>query len=228
MTWHNSSGDIRIAVVSDGHGGDTYVNSAVGARYACEAAIEILREVAKDVKHLSAGDSQHLAGAAARAIIAAWNEKIDAERKSASLKTYGCTLIAYLQTRNYWLGLQVGDGKFAIVDNKGRWSQPIPWDDRCILNYTTSICDASALEEFRFACGAEAPSAVFLSSDGIDSTFDDGALLYNFYNRVLQSAIDDGYDCVRSQLPEVLSHFSKIGSQDDMSLAVIINSASVT
>ena len=224
MTWQDSSGRIRIAVVRDGHGLDDYPNSAAGAAIACQTAIDILREVAYEVKALPQHHVSLLITSVIRAIIAGWHEKVDALRNTSSAKTFGCTMIAYLQTPNYWLGLHIGDGKFVTVDANGTWAQPIPWDDNCILNYTTSICDASAVDEFRFAYGNKPPAAIFLSSDGIDSTFEDGVLLYNFYSRILQSARDDGYNSVRSQLPDVLSHFSQIGSQDDMSLAVIINS----
>lgn len=223
MTWRDSSGSILIAAVSDGHGGEAYYNSALGARFACETAIDTLREVATGVKSLHSHDVRRLADTVCRAIIAGWNQKVDAARGTHRVKTFGCTLIAYLQTAEYWLCLQIGDGKFATIDRNGEWDQPVPWDDKCILNITTSMCDPSAIEEFRFAWGDELPTAAFLSSDGIDSTFEDGELLYNFYARVMQTALDEGIDSVTSQLPDVLAHFSKIGSQDDMSIAAILN-----
>lgn len=222
LTWQDSSGDCRIAAVSDGHGGDEYVNSATGAQIACQTAIEVLREFASSVRSLSSDSKSEIGLRISRSIIAGWNFKVDSIRNNQPIKTFGCTLIAYLQTPEYWIGLHIGDGKFVIYD-RSEWSQPIPWDDHCILNYTTSICDETAVDEFRFAFGSRHPQAVFLSSDGIDSTFEDGELLYNFYSQILTSLKSEGIDMVRKQLPEALAHFSEIGSHDDMSLAAIIN-----
>ena len=121
-------------------------------------------------------------------------------------KTYGCTLIAALRTPSYWLAFQVGDGKCVAINTSpydrsqqpdDQWelahidvaqerglriSQPIPWDDRCFLNKTTSICDTDALSRFRCCYGGidTAPVAIFLGSDGIDDSFGEEENLYNF------------------------------------------------
>lgn len=225
LTWHNRSGSIQIAAVSDGHGGDSYVNSALGSKLACRVAVSTLREVACSVKRLprNVAKVESFVHAITRSILARWQEAVDVVRGDDSVKSFGCTLIAYLQTPEYWIGLQIGDGKFAIKKTDGTWLQPIPWDDRCIINFTTSMCDDDAVSEFRSTVGFNCPAAVFLSSDGIDSTFDDGELLYNFYAHVMESAITEGRKKVVSQMPEFLAHFSEVGSRDDMSLAVIIN-----
>lgn len=221
-TWQNRSGSIKIAVVSDGHGGGVYYKSALGAQLACKIAVDTLKEVALSIKRIHLGKEESILKLINRSILARWNEAIRNIKGPDPIISFGCTLIAYLQTPKYWLALQIGDGKFVILDSDGVWKQPIPWDDRCILNFTTSLCDESAIEEFRYATGTTLPHAVFLSSDGIDSTFEDGELLYNFYNQILVTASNDGINQLNSQLPEVLLHFSRVGSRDDMSLAVII------
>lgn len=225
LTWHNRSGSIQIAAVSDGHGGDAYINSALGAKLACKVAVTTLQEVANSVKRLPRDTmrTESVVRAVTFSILARWHEAVDVVRGSDEVKTFGCTLIAYLQTPEYWIGLQIGDGKFAIKTKDGKWTQPIPWDDRCIINFTTSMCDEDAASEFRSAVGFRRPDAIFLSSDGIDSTFDDGELLYNFYAHVMDSALTDGRKKIVSEMPQFLSHFSEVGSRDDMSLAVIIN-----
>jgi serine/threonine protein phosphatase PrpC len=66
-------------------------------------------------------------------------------------KQYGCTLMAYVQTKTYWFAFHLGDGKcIAFYDDDNVWNEPIPWDDRCFLNKTTSICDSDAINEFRY------------------------------------------------------------------------------
>lgn len=225
LTWHNRSGSIQIAAVSDGHGGEAYVNSAKGAQLACEVAVDALREIASSVKRLpdNAAPVEDMVHILCRSIIARWYQAVNNVCGQNEVRSFGCTLVAYLQTPEYWIAIQIGDGKLAILDQADEWSQPIPWDDRCIINFTTSMCDEEAADEFRLAVGGQIPKAVFLSSDGIDSTFEDGALLYNFYAHVMNSALTAGHKQILAEMPRFLSHFSAVGSHDDMSLAVIIN-----
>lgn len=223
LTWKNRSGSIKIAAVSDGHGGEAYYNSALGSHIACKVAIEILKEFATSVNSIKSGQETSIVKTICGSIIARWNDAVDDLRGSDTVKTFGCTLIAYLQTKKYWIGIQIGDGKFVVLNRRDKWSQPIPWDDRCILNFTTSMCDESALDEFRCAIGFTEPKAVFLSSDGIDSTFDDGELLYNFLGCILDTACKEGRGKICSDLPMALSHFSEVGSKDDMSIAMVLN-----
>lgn len=125
LTWQDSSGSILIAAVSDGHGGDEYVNSAEGAAIACQTAIEVLREFATGVKSIPPGSDSGLGVNLSRSILAGWNYKVDSIRGTQPVKTFGCTLIAYLQTPEYWIGMQIGDGKFVTFDQSA-WLQPIP------------------------------------------------------------------------------------------------------
>ena len=120
--------------------------------------------------------------------------------------------------------LQIGDGRCVVLNKANEWSQPIPWDDRCMLNMTTSLCDEDAVNEFRFAYGdAESmPKAVFICSDGVDGTFGSGDLLYGFYANIMKSVCDDGIEKVTTQLPDVLSHYSRTVSKDDMSIAFML------
>jgi hypothetical protein len=114
---------------------------------------------------------------------------------------YGATLIATALAEDYWFGFHIGDGKCVALYQHGTddyvWEQPIPWDDRCFLNATTSICDKDTVNNFRYwfgyreedgsytecaygidgqnqnkcAKGTNRPIAVFINSDGVDDTY---------------------------------------------------------
>nr|WP_325259802.1 protein phosphatase 2C domain-containing protein [uncultured Oscillibacter sp.] len=71
------------------------------------------------------------------------------EKSPRRKKAYGTTLIAICVTEDYWFGLQIGDGKCFAVGWDGACTEPIPWDEDCQGNITTSICDTNAMEEFR-------------------------------------------------------------------------------
>ena len=143
-------------------------------------------------------------------------------------KIYGCTLMAYVQTPTYWFAFHIGDGKFITLDLEGDgivFKQPIPWDERCFLNKTTSLCDSHVLDEFRYCYQGDGhfPRAVFLGSDGMDDSYGDGENLYNFYIQLFKIVIRKGKDKAKDELIKSLPIISKRGSKDDMSVACVYN-----
>ena len=144
-------------------------------------------------------------------------------------KVYGCTLIVYAYTPDFWLAFQIGDGKCFACDATGNWSEPIPWDERCFLNKTTSICDSGAIDEFRYCYegNGQSPIAVILGSDGIDDSFGSEENQANFYVNILKSIAKSVLDATLSDIETTLPQLSKIGSQDDMSIAMIFDTEKV-
>lgn len=145
-------------------------------------------------------------------------------------KTYGCTLMCYVYTETFWFAFHIGDGKCIAFDDNGSWLEPIPWDEKCFLNKTTSLCDSSAIEEFRYCyCGdGTKPLAVFLGSDGIDDSFGATENMVNFYVQVLKLINKEGHDKASVNIQETLPQLSKIGSKDDMSIACVYDEKSLS
>lgn len=150
----------------------------------------------------------------------------DFEEKNSLEKTYGCTLMCYAITDDYWFAFHLGDGKCIAFQDDGSWGEPIPWDERCFLNRTTSLCDTDALDEFRYCYQGEGnhPVAVFLGSDGIDDSFGETTNMVNFYAQVVKLLAQDpqGAD---SEIRDTLPVLSARGSQDDMSVACVYDEA---
>ena len=141
-------------------------------------------------------------------------------------KTYGCTLMAYVQTSSYWFAFQIGDGKCVALTQSHEGlecSKPIPWDERCFLNKTTSLCDSQAIDGFRFCYQGDGnfPFAVFLGSDGLDDTYGDEEGLYNFYIELYKLILQKGGKEAKKELKRTLPIISKRGSKDDMSIACV-------
>lgn len=138
-------------------------------------------------------------------------------------KVYGCTLLVCAYTPEFWFAFQIGDGKCFACDENGNWMEPIPWDERCFLNKTTSICDSTAIDEFRYCYDGTGnfPIAVILGSDGIDDSFGAEENQANFYVQILKSIAKSGIEATLSEIESTLPQLSKIGSQDDMSIAMI-------
>ncbi len=138
-------------------------------------------------------------------------------------KAYGCTLIMYVVTEEYSFGMQIGDGKCVLVNREGTFSEPIPWDENCQLNVTTSICDDDAIQEFRFFVSNEKPAAVFCGSDGIDDSYTNEEELHALYRSILKIFIEHGNEVGKKEIEEYLPTLTKKGSGDDVSIALLID-----
>ena len=137
-------------------------------------------------------------------------------------KAYGCTLLAFLQTQDYWLSFHIGDGRIMCCDKSLKWYNPVPDDCACFLNYTTSLCDTNPLIEFRYAFnGDDQPLAVMLCSDGLDGSLRTDENIEDFYEQIIGLCMDG--DDVESELEGYLPSLSESGNKDDISIAGIVN-----
>ena len=237
-----------IAIVCDGHGGDDYVRSAKGAELACRIALKsilrFLKPFVENPVRLHIKHEKHILNLK-KYIILVWNRAVRFHHKAnpfseaemsvlskAARKrysdgqiesAYGTTLIAVVCARHFWFGLHIGDGKCVAVNEKGEFRQPIPWDERCFLNATTSLCDEDALQSFRHFYSLSIPRAVFVGTDGVDDSFQNDAQLHKFYATVLSSFAASEWDAALGELDEYLPRLSQKGSGDDISIAAILN-----
>ena len=142
-------------------------------------------------------------------------------------KAYGCTLIAVALTSEYSFGLQIGDGRCVVVDQYGDFSEPIPWDEDCQLNVTTSICDSDAIDEFRFCILQRMPVAIFCGTDGIDDSYSNSEELYALYRSILDVFAEHGPETGKREIREYLPILTKKGCGDDVSIACIMDYAKI-
>jgi hypothetical protein len=138
---------------------------------------------------------------------------------------YGCTLLAFARTKDYWFAFQLGDGKSIAFDSDMIAIEPIPTDELCMGSVTTSMCEDNAFDNFRYAYGTDTPPVFFLGSDGMDGYFskiEEYAIepLKNLYTSILEMFLEKGYDEGLNELNKSLPVLSKRGvTQDDMSIA---------
>lgn len=241
-----------IAVVCDGHGGDDYVRSAIGSKLGCGIAKENIQRFllgTSKEKFFSNPDKQIKNLEAS--IINGWNESVsafhsknpfsEAELSSISEKArkkylkdgkiwsaYGTTMIAVAMNKDYWFGIHIGDGKCVAINHSGEFKQPIPWDPKCFLNVTTSICDSDAITSFRHFYSDKLPAAVFVGSDGIDDCFSNNEQLHNLYKTVLYSFATTDFKTACEGLADYLPRLSAKGSGDDVSIAALLDIDSIS
>lgn len=242
-------GERFFAVVCDGHGGSDYMRSNIGSSLAAQAAVQrIYSFLDTATLDMMERDAKRQLRYLVETILDDWRQRIKrhleqhpftdeelngiSERAKKRYKSieddkfysaYGTTMIAVGYTTDFWFGVQIGDGKCVVVDKKGNFFQPIPWDEKCFLNSTTSICDNSAIHEFRYHYSKEMPAAIFVGTDGIDGCFVNDEKLYNLYKTLLYSINESGLENTVQEFEDYLPRMSAQGSGDDVSIAAIID-----
>jgi len=156
-------------------------------------------------------------------------------------KAYGTSLIAAAITPWYWFGFHIGDGRFSVLYQDSSGGQPVPWDPKCYLNVTTSICDDDILDREEEGVRAflsihteqPPPAAIFLCTDGIDDNYpvdekENAECLYSLYRKIALTFAEDGYESTfgadgkSGQLKDLATSFATKGKGDDTSIAGII------
>lgn len=238
---------ISIAIVCDGHGGDDYIRSAIGSKLASAVAYKNLLKFLSDIKIGTIRENpQKVFEQLESSIINGWNEAIythlkdnpftEEELNQVSEKAkkiykkgekiesaYGTTLIAIGMTDSFWIGIQIGDGKCVSISKDSIFSQPIPWDDACFLNATTSMCDSNALHHFRYSYSEELPAAIFIGTDGVDDCFQNDEQLNGLYKTIIYSFGSCEWEEAIAELKDYLPRLTAKGSGDDISIAAIMD-----
>jgi hypothetical protein len=220
---------ITIAAVADGHGSTAHYRSDRGARFACESAVKCIKTFCQSGAKVSSDKIiLSIVGEWEKRVMKDWNTafRADTPYLQNPRHVYGTTLIAVAATKNFWFGLQIGDGRCVTFCKDGSAAQPIPWDKDCYLNVTTSLCDTDASHRFRYFYSKKMPSAVFIGTDGVDNSYpvyENETHLAALYQTIAQNFTREGFDQGSKQLEEFLPVLTKKGSGDDVSIAGFIN-----
>ncbi|MBR4545412.1 MAG: protein phosphatase 2C domain-containing protein [Oscillibacter sp.] len=155
---------------------------------------------------------------------------------------YGATLMAALWLEPGLFLIHQGDGRCEVFFEDGSVSQPVPWDDMCEGNVTTSLCESDAKQRFRHCVLnlSETPvSACYLACDGVEDAYRDtyedlggshGLMggVHTFFRYVsclaAQYEKKDLERILAAFLPDFSARglFSRAGSCDDVSIAGIV------
>lgn len=243
-----SDDQVSIIVISDGHGDKNCFRSAKGAAFACETAIRMCQRFVSITNHIddiNQCDFENLIVSLESDIADAWKETVlshaaenpfsDKEMSEVSEqvlklykngqkieKAYGCTLILSMCTLHYWLSIQIGDGKSVSCYKDGVYLELVPDDENCIGNRSTSLCDSNAKESFRHYYSSLIPIASFVTSDGIEESFDQAGM-NNFFYSIAYWLQNKGLDYAKTKLDELLPQISEGGSGDDVSVAMMVS-----
>lgn len=246
------NGSTLILAVADGHGGERYTRSHIGAGIAVRTAVQVL---SRDLLGLyPADDEPDLAKIKGmceewlpKVLVRRWQERIlrhlhryplraeertqgnastPATRSDPGLRVYGATLIALVLTPRFHLYLQLGDGDILTISAEGRVSRPpLAADDRLLGNETTSLCMPDAWRNLRLyfqPVAAPPPALILLATDGYANSFVDGDAFEQVGVDLLDAIEREGHQTIEAQLPSWLEHTSASGSGDDITVALAI------
>lgn len=243
-----ASSKMAICCVCDGHGSEPHFRSEIGSKIASNIGIEAIKEFVQSNPKIENTNEKELLSYIKRLkeyIIYKWNEETlknfnsyplsveemthlkeeDKAEYQSSLsisnyrRIYGTTFIAGVITSNFWLILQLGDGDAVLLDERGLY-MPMPKDENLMFQYTTSLCEKNAIENFRHAYGYSTPIAMILSTDGLKNSFLNETYFLNLYKEILQDAKIEEISSLQKGLEEDLPVLSKKGSGDDISFAL--------
>ncbi len=243
-----SDESVSVVVISDGHGDKNCFRSAKGAQLACEIAIHACRQfqsITSHIDYINHCDFESLVLSLESDIADTWKENVlsdaqdhpftndelltasdqaqEAYRNGLRLeKAYGCTLIFAMSTKAYWLAVQIGDGKCVAAYKDGVFVEPVPTDENCLGNHSTSLCNSNAKDSFRHYYSNIKPCAVFVSSDGVEESFDQAGL-YNCFYSIAYWIKEAGIEEAKGKLSDLLPQISEGGSGDDVSLATMVS-----
>ena len=247
-------GDRIIGIVSDGHGDRRCMRSEIGSRMAVEITMEILKEWDMQAAFETDGLFEDQIHILARKIIEGWTQAVTAHFQENPLTEmelkeagnllgfyqkgekishiYGATLIAFLQMQDKLLLLQKGDGHAFVINRQGETEDDviswdiIPWDSRCLLNVTTSLCDDDAADSFtwRLITGSELENiaAVMIGSDGVEDSFPNLEMAGTYYGTLAVACAENGAEETERALEQDLAKMSRNGSNDDISIAGLV------
>lgn len=260
-SYEDSKKQYYIAAVADGHGDPKCFRSERGAKFAVTAAISSMKAFAEELLGNERFFKQFLEEkiyqqnrmrALTNEIYYQWEENVLSDYKAdypmreileqykysdedIPLHIYGTTLIAELWLPQCLVMIHQGDGRCEIIYNDGTIEQPIPWDERCFEEKTTSLCNQDVLTSFRHCVidfAQRTPSACYICSDGVEDsyrdTYENMKGVHTFF-KDLTCQILNYHDNFQGTLSDILDEvskcgrFSKKGSEDDVSVAGIVD-----
>lgn len=246
----------KVFALGDGHGDSNCPRSAAGSQYVCEIAAEELVTFAGDMAEhgwnrrlFNRSEADRLITQLVTSIFGKWSCRvnddfhqnplteqeeaeatayIEAYRRGERIEhIYGTTFIAGLVTEEYLLLLQQGDGRCVVFNQDGSASQPIPWDDRCFANVTTSVCDIDAVQSCRYHVVDLSQNRVIAcvaGSDGVEDSFP-GSMdkMHAYYRSILKIACEEGVEALENHLDRTLPSLSENGSHDDITICGVVD-----
>ena len=225
-----------IVTVCDGHGGNLYIRSDRGSKFASRALMEAFLNVSKKQLRLSDEDLLKFIKLYA---LTEWNKLVEQDlsknpiKKSETLKlslddsfrlknspdkAYGTTMLGAMLYKNKLFVIQLGDGG-AFIYNKGEIEPAIKEEDDLVGNITYSMCSDRAYNHIHGAIyDFKKLDGVIICTDGVLNPYQNYPNFYQFIKNTVIKINNNEEDEIKSFIKEL---GEKTGIGDDVSLGMI-------
>ena len=230
-----------IITACDGHGGDIYVRSAFGSKFASDAAINVLKNVSRTdfYKHTV----KEICDSIRLKILCDWNQAVSehiakkrisgretehlSQDKRIKLikspeKAYGTTLNAAMIYGNKLICVSIGDGGI-LVTKRGAIAEVFADEEEPVANLTHSMCQEDAYDYLRVGIyDFQQLDGVILCTDGVINPY---RCLDNFRDSFVKPIIVKLLEGKTEQINSFITELgTTIGSGDDVTFAAAIKS----
>ncbi|MBQ9716172.1 MAG: protein phosphatase 2C domain-containing protein [Clostridia bacterium] len=228
-----------IVSACDGHGGEVYIRSHLGSKFATKAIIKVLGNIEKNLFYRHT--RQEIEDYIKLGILCEWNALVEKDLKTRRLhkkevahlnekqikgiqqnsaKMYGTTLGAAMWFGNKLICVSLGDGGVFIL-SKGNMFLAFNDEDDPVANFTYSICQDDAYQHLNVALfDASNVDGVIVCTDGLVNPYQNLSNFNQSFAKPLFVALRQGeIDKIDRFVTDMAQ---KNGFGDDVSLAVMI------
>ena len=232
--------DKKVIACADGHGGDIYIRSHLGSKYACESILNVFSRLSSSYFHKY--EEKDIEEKIKLDILCEWNkkverslvknrfkkrelEKLNEDDKdyliSNPVKAYGTTLGGALLIENILVVVSIGDTECLLI-NKGELEKTFDNSDDPAANVTYSMCQEDAYQYLRVKVfDFRQYDGVILCTDGLSSPFQSYKNFnQSFIKPLMKQIINEHQVCYLDNYVSSLGE--KRGNGDDVSVAFII------
>lgn len=163
-----------ICTIADGHSGDFFTQSHKGSKFACEAAINVIKKyVSKDINEI---DYLLENKVLQKEICDEWRFLVNCDIEKNLPRVfkynyfkYGTTLLSVLLTEQYILYIKLGDGDILLKKDKQL--------QKILQSYNTKLVDCIAEDEayekiiYKIEENKKDISDIIIFSDGFENSF---------------------------------------------------------
>ena len=233
-------GERTIITACDGHGGDSYIRSHMGSKFASLATLRAMLDIESlSFRKYSAEELEHKLKLS---ILCEWNDlvkkdlrahpirkndvahlneaQIEALRQNPA-KAYGTTLGGAMLYGNRLICVGLGDGGCYLIKNGDIRSAFDEDEDEPVANITYSLCAENAFEHIKASIfDMRSFDGVLLCTDGVLAPYRTIANFKEFFVApVVGCVINDKIDEVKNFICEL---GTKSGIGDDVSLSMML------
>jgi hypothetical protein len=233
-------GERTIVTACDGHGGNVYVRSHLGSKFASDAVIDVLRGLERTAFYKNKKETvaeklrlnvlcrwnslveEHMAGnPLRRAELAGLTEAELLSLRRSPVKAYGTTLNAAMIMGSRIITVSLGDGGCFLLKG-GVCFSPFPEEeDEPVANITYSLCQDDAFSHLTVAIHElSGYDGAVVCTDGMINPFQN---LNNFGESLVKPAVSELITGKAGILERFVTDVGlKLGTGDDVSLGIVM------